>query len=102
MQSVTSVSEFDNLLSKNKYVFVDFYADWCGPCKMIAPVIQNLSVAKPHILFLKVNVEEAPELCSKFSISAMPTFLAFIDKEKVAEIVGANKSQIESVLASMN
>lgn len=102
MQSVTSVSAFDALLKSNKYVFVDFYADWCGPCKMIAPIVEKLSVANPQIVFVKVNVEEAQELTSKYGISGMPTFLAFVNGAKSNEIVGADKAGIERIIASMN
>ncbi len=101
MESVSSAAVFADRLSKNKYVFVDFYADWCGPCKMIAPIVHKLAEKNPHIVFLKVNVEEAQELCSKYAVSAMPTFLAFTDGKKVAEIIGADKSKIESVIATM-
>ena len=101
MESVTSAAVFAEHLEKNKHGFVDFYADWCGPCKMIAPIIHNLAANNKQIVFLKVNVEEAPELCSKYSISAMPTFLAFTNGQKSAEIVGADKNKIDSVIASM-
>lgn len=101
MQSVTSVSAFDALLKGNKYVFVDFYADWCGPCKMIAPLVEKLSVANPHIVFVKVNVEEAQELTSRYGVSGMPTFIAFTDGVKTSEIVGANKNGIENIINAM-
>lgn len=101
MESVTSAAVFADRLAKNKYVFVDFYADWCGPCKMIAPIVHKLAESNPQIVFLKVNVEEAPELVSKYAVSAMPTFLAFTNGKQSAEIVGADKSKIESVVASM-
>lgn len=101
MESVSSTAVFADRLSKNKYVFVDFYADWCGPCKMIAPIVHKLAEKNPQIVFLKVNVEEAQELCSKYAVSAMPTFLAFADGKKVAEVIGADKPKIESVIATM-
>ena len=81
---------------------VDFYADWCGPCKMIAPIVERLATANPHITFVKVNVDNAQELTRKFGVSAMPTFMAFTNGAKSAEIIGADKAKIESTIASMN
>ena len=102
MQSVNSIATFENILSKNKYVLVDFYADWCGPCKMIAPIVAKMAVANPHIVFVKVDVDEAQDLTRKYGVSAMPTFMAFTDGAKSAEIVGADKAGIERAVASMN
>jgi thioredoxin 1 len=101
MQTVTTLSAFTSILKGNKHVFVDFYADWCGPCRMIAPIVDNLSKANSHIAFVKVNVDDAQELAREYGVSAMPTFLAFTNGTKVAEIVGADKAKIESTVASM-
>jgi len=101
MHSVTSVADFEALLTKNKYVFVDFYADWCGPCRMIAPIVEKLSTANEHICFVKINVDDAQELARKYSVSAMPTFMAFTNGSKSAEVVGADKAGIERTIASM-
>lgn len=101
MQSITSLSEFEQVLSSNKYVFVDFYADWCGPCRMISPIIENLSRANGHIVFVKINVDHAQELTRKYSVSAMPTFMAFTDGVKTKEIVGADKSGVEAAVSAM-
>lgn len=102
MQSVVTVAGFEDILNQNKYVLVDFYADWCGPCKMISPLINKMAVENPHIAFVKVNVDEAQDLTLKYGVSAMPTFLAFTNGAKSAEIVGADKAKIEKVVASMN
>lgn len=102
MQSVSSAAVFDDLLRKNKYVFVDFYADWCGPCKMIAPLVERMATANPHIVFVKVNVDEAQDLTRKYGVSAMPTFMAFTNGVKSAEVIGADKAGIERAVAAMN
>ena len=101
MQSVSSVNAFEDLLSKNKYVLVDFYADWCGPCKVIAPLFEKMASENPHIVFVKVNVDEAQALTSKYGVSAMPTFMAFINGQKTAEVIGADKYGIERAIAAM-
>jgi thioredoxin 1 len=102
MQSVSSLTAFEDLLSKNKYVLVDFYADWCGPCKMIAPLVEKMATFNPHIAFVKVNVDEAQDLTRKYGVSAMPTFMAFTNGVKSAEVVGADKAGIERAVAAMN
>lgn len=63
--------------AEDKIVAVDFYADWCGPCKMISPRFESLSLEYPNIIFLKVNVEHLKGTSRKCGISAMPTFQFF-------------------------
>lgn len=101
MQSVTTVSAFEELVKQNKHVFVDFYADWCGPCRMIAPIIENLSKVNTHIVFVKINVDEGQELARKYGVSAMPTFLGFTDGARIVEVIGADKTRIEQVICAM-
>ena len=102
MQSISSVSAFSDLLNSNRNVIVDFYADWCGPCKVIAPVIEGYAAAKPHITFVKVNVDEAQELTAKYGVTDIPTFMGFVNGSKVGEVRGGNKSEIEKMMAGMN
>lgn len=71
--SVTSASHFRNLLSSSTYVVVDFYADWCGPCKTISPIFEQLAAqeAKPNRLtFAKVNVDNQRDVASTYGVSA--------------------------------
>ena len=70
-------------------VFVDFYADWCGPCKMTEPVIEELSKELKDIKFVKVNVDENPELTSPYQVFSIPTFMIFKDGEVAHQFVGA-------------
>ena len=83
--------EFDSFLKKHKVALVDFYADWCMPCKMIAPVIENL--AKKYagkIVFGKVNIDESPSLAARFSVYAVPTLIIFREGEEAERVVGAD------------
>ena len=72
----------------NRAVFVDFYADWCGPCKAIAPTYQELSNLYSHAVFLKVNVDELDEVAQKYGVTAMPTFMSFHNSQKKGEQTG--------------
>ncbi len=70
-------------------VFVDFYADWCGPCKLTAPIIDELSDELKNVKFVKVNVDENPDLASVYSVFSIPTFMVFKDGKTVNQFVGA-------------
>ncbi|HKL74130.1 MAG TPA: thioredoxin [Clostridia bacterium] len=71
----------------DKIVLVDFYADWCGPCKMLAPILDNISEEMPHIKVGKVNVDQENNLAQAFAVSSIPTLIVFkngkIDKKAV-------------------
>ena len=94
-----TLSEFDSIIKKPSLTVVDFYADWCGPCKQIAPKFEQLSTKFPSVNFVKVNVDEAKEIASKYSVRAMPTFLFFKNGTKVNEVVGADIYKVESIIA---
>ena len=73
---------FEETVVDNDLVFVDFWAEWCGPCKMFAPVYENVSGEHGDIVFAKVDTEAQPELAGAFGIQSIPTLMIF--KEKVA------------------
>ncbi len=93
-------TNFDN--EKNKYplMLVDFWASWCGPCKIISPIIEQL--AKEYsgkIVFAKINVDENPQISNRFGIQSIPTMIIFKCGEVVDRIIGAlPKVQIENKL----
>ncbi|MCW3976168.1 MAG: thioredoxin [Candidatus Bathyarchaeota archaeon] len=95
-----SDDNFDEMINSNPLVLVDFWAEWCGPCKMIAPVIDAL--AKDYagkILVLKINVDECPQTASRFGIMSIPTVSIFKDGKIADNIVGAvPKTVLESKL----
>lgn len=81
-------------------VFVDFFAEWCGPCKQVAPKLEAYAKQYPDVTFLKVDVDNdaTSELSSKNGISAMPTFIAFLNGEEVGKVVGANLGKMEELI----
>jgi thioredoxin 1 len=89
MEKLT-VSTFDELTNKG-IVLVDFYADWCGPCKMIAPVLEELSQEYAgKVDFYKLDLDVEGDVAQKFSIMSIPTLLIFKDGEVVNTITGAH------------
>ncbi|HPU59330.1 MAG TPA: thioredoxin [Candidatus Avimonas sp.] len=90
-----NLEEFDQLISGDKPVLVDFWADWCMPCRMLAPVIEQLGEQyQGRAEVAKVNVDEYPELASRYRIQSIPTVMIF-DKGELAEIiVGLNSADV--------
>jgi thioredoxin 1 len=77
---IAEPAELDAVLKSHTHVVVDFYADWCPPCRAIAPVFSNLAdthASKGHLAFAKVNTDHVKEVAAKYGISAMPTFVFF-------------------------
>ena len=75
-------------------VLVDFYADWCGPCKMISPIIEELANERSDIKFIKVNVDKFDDLSREFGIMSIPTILIFKEGELVNKNVGFVSKEI--------
>lgn len=74
---VTSANFEAEVLKADKPVIVDFWASWCGPCRMLSPVIEEISETNPEIKVCSVNVDEEMELAQRFEISSIPTLLVF-------------------------
>lgn len=95
---LTDAQAFRDTVLKSPVAFVDFYATWCGPCKMISPYVEKFSEMHKTVDFYKIDVDEVPDIATYFGISAMPTFLVFKHGEVVDKIVGANPQGINNAL----
>ena len=98
-----SADSFDQTVKSPALVMVDFWATWCGPCKIIAPVIEEL--AKEYagkVTFAKVNTDENPDLAGRYNIRGIPTLIFFKDGKILDQVVGAvPKAQLKSKIESL-
>jgi thioredoxin 1 len=84
---------FDETI-KEGITLVDFWAEWCGPCKLLGPVLEEVSEELPNVKIAKLNVDENPEMSAKFGIRSIPTMITFKDGEMVDTISGALPKRI--------
>ena len=97
----TSDASFESeVLQSETPVLVDFYADWCGPCKLQAPILDELARETNTVKIVKVNVDENNELVQRYRINSLPTLLVFNEGEKVNHYIGyASKKRLKKMLA---
>lgn len=77
------------VLDQKGLVFVDFYAEWCGPCKVTSPIIEGLSNETQNMKFVEVDVDKAPDTAAQYSVFSIPTFVIFKDGAPISSFVGA-------------
>ncbi|KZT74945.1 thioredoxin-domain-containing protein [Daedalea quercina L-15889] len=97
---ITSLSQLDGVLSKSsgKLSVIDFHAEWCGPCHMIAPTFEALSKQYKNVNFLKCDVDAAKDVASRYRVTAMPTFVFLKGSTKVDQVRGANPGALQETL----
>lgn len=102
VSTLTSVEDFHKI-AKNPAVIVDFSAKWCGPCKMIAPKFEELSIQSKYqnIRFAKVDVDDVPELANEYQVQSLPTFMAFKNGKFAGETKGANLENLTKLVNSL-
>lgn len=88
-----SSATFDQTVSAPNPTLVDFWAEWCGPCKTMHPVFEEANASYPHITFARVNVDASPDVAARFSIQSIPTFVMFKSGRVVDTVMGAVGSQ---------
>ena len=90
---------FDEFKNSDKTVLLDFYADWCGPCRMVSPLVDEIAEENPQYLIGKINVDSETELAESFGVSSIPTLVVMKSGKIVNRIVGARpKAQILAML----
>lgn len=90
---LTSENFEEEVIKSDKPVLVDFWATWCGPCRMIAPIVEQIAEENADIKVCKVDVDDQPELTSSFGIQSIPTLIVFKNGEITNKAVGARSKE---------
>lgn len=99
--SVLNVNKenFDSVTDSGQVVLLDFYADWCGPCQMLSPIVEEIAEENPQFLIGKVNVDKEPELAQRFEVLSIPTLAVMKNGTIIKQSVGVRpKSEILAML----
>ena len=99
--SVLSVNKnnFESVKNSDKPVLLDFYADWCGPCRMVSPLVDEIAEENPQYLVGKINVDQEQELAQAFGVASIPTLVVMKDGKVINQSAGARpKAQILAML----
>ncbi len=83
-----STKEFNDVVNQNETVVVDFWASWCGPCRMFSQILEEFANKTSNVVVAKVNVDEEPDLAARFGVSSIPTVLVFKGGKAVKKSVG--------------
>ena len=91
---------FEKIKNGEKPVLLDFYADWCGPCMMVSPVIDSIAEERADITVGKINVDDSPELAAQFSVYSIPTLVVLKEGKTYRQVTGARSK--EAILALLD
>ena len=92
-------NNFNTVKTSDKKVLIDFFAEWCGPCRMVSPIVDEIAEEHPEFLVAKVNVDNEPELAGEFGVMSIPTLVIMQNGEVLHQSAGARpKAQILALL----
>ena len=92
-------NNFDQIKNSDKRILLDFYADWCGPCRMVSPIVDEIAEENPQYIVGKINVDDDPELAIEFSVSTIPNLVVLEGGKVINQVAGARpKPQILKML----
>ena len=92
-EQITSSDWQSKVLDAEGPVLVDFFATWCGPCKMMAPVIEEVASERPDVQVYKIDIDENPDVAQQYGVMSIPTFIAFKNGEPAVKTLGAQPKE---------
>ncbi|CAH2355341.1 thioredoxin-2 [[Candida] railenensis] len=98
--TIASKQEFTDALTHDGLVVVDFFATWCGPCKMIAPLLDKFSAEYSSAKFIKVDVDEFGEIAQEYEVSSMPTVIFVKGGKEIHRVIGANPAALKQFISA--
>ena len=90
---IVTDQSLEQVIKENKTILIDFWADWCGPCKKVAPILEEIS-SENNLLVGKLNIDENPEKPREYSVQSIPTMVLFVDGNPVHTVVGAKPKHL--------
>ena len=103
-ENIINISDngFNDIITNNKLVVVDFFATWCGPCRALSPYIDGLSTNNHHILFAKANIEETPIMANELDVKSLPCVIIFENGKEINRVVGFNKAKLQAIIENLS
>ena len=96
-----NLNNFDSFINNEGIILLDFYADWCGPCRMVLPIVEEIAAEREDVAVGKINVDENPQLASRYGVISIPTLIVMKDGKIINRASGAKpKAQILAMLES--
>ena len=94
-------NNINEVLNSDKRVMLDFYADWCSPCRLLLPIVKNVAEENPQYVIGKINIDESPELAAEYGVSSIPTLVVLENGREIKRSLGAKpKPQVLKLLES--
>ena len=96
---IVNKDNFNSIVNNSKPVLLDFYADWCGPCRMVSPIVEEIAEEHPQYLVGKIDVDKEPELAQQFNVLSIPTLVVIKNGKLISQSAGARpKADILAML----
>lgn len=97
-----SDNDFNDIITSNKLVVVDFFATWCGPCRALSPYIDELATNHHNILFAKANIDETSAMANELDVKSLPCVIIFENGKEINRVVGFNKAKLQAIIENLS